>query len=85
MVLGLIRRTDMEEKAHDNGDMISGWHHSEKIKLLPAEIFCEWHEDIPSGFCPFLWTEPSIAMTWEFLFSLFSYDFWCKLKITLNQ
>lgn len=60
MVLGLIRKTDMKKKAHDNRDMISGWHHSEKVKLLPAEIFCGWHENIPFSFSPFLLTESSV-------------------------
>lgn len=80
MFLELIGRTDTKDEAHDNRDMMSGWHHSEKVKLLPAEIFCGWHENIPSGFCPFLLTEPSVAITWEFLFRLFSYDLWCKFK-----
>lgn len=71
MVVRLNTRTDMKEKAHDNRDMMSGWHHSERVKLLPVEIFCGWHENIPSGFCPFLWTEPSLALTWEFLFRFF--------------
>lgn len=60
MVLGLIRKIDMREKAHDNRDMISGWDHSEKVKLLPAEVLCGCNENIPFSFSPFLLTEPSV-------------------------
>lgn len=71
-VLRLPGRTEVKEKASDNGDTRWGPHNSavgtilEKVGLLLAKIFCGWHTNTPAVLCPFLLTEPSIAITWEY-------------------
>lgn len=71
-VLRLLGRTEVRERASGNRDTRWGLHNSvvgtilEKVTLLPAKIFCGWHEHTPAGLCPFLLTEPSVAITWEF-------------------
>lgn len=71
-VLRLLGTTEGKEKASDNRDVRWGLYNSavgtilEKVKLLSAKIFRGWHENTPAGLCPFLLTEPSVAITWEF-------------------
>lgn len=72
VVLRLLGRTEVKEKANDKRDAGWGLHNSavrtilEKVMLLLPKIFCGWHENTPAGLCPFLLTEPSVAITWEF-------------------